>query len=243
MRLRQLPFALLTAALLAHGPAALAQQVQISVPGNVVYEPGRDLGEELGKGVVLMQQGQPAEAEKIFSKIIKAYEKNHDPAVPYRCSYPEDAQRTVDHAVKQLGDKRFILGSDVWCAALWGKGFVLIDLGRSSEAGEYLARSVEMMPFSAHFINEYAEWYKPQRDWKKSYALFERAWQTVDRDVKGRDRKIAARALRGMAFNLIELGDLDQAEHFLKLSLEYEPEAAAKVRGELDYIAEQRAKK
>jgi tetratricopeptide (TPR) repeat protein len=163
--------------------------------------------------------------------------------VPYRCAYSTDAKRTVEHAVKQLGGKKFILGSDVWCAALWGKGFVLIDLGRSPEAGEFLARSVEMAPMNAHYINEYAEWYKPQRDWKKSYALFERAWQTVDRDVKGPERKIAARALRGMGFNLIELGDLDQAEHFLRLSLEYEPEAAAKVKGELDFIADQRSRK
>lgn len=46
-----------------------------------------------------------------------------------------------------------------------------------------------------------------------------------------------------MGFTLIELGDLDQAERWFKLSLEYQPEAAAKVQGELDYIAELRRKK
>lgn len=46
-----------------------------------------------------------------------------------------------------------------------------------------------------------------------------------------------------MGFTLIELGDLDQAEKWFKLSLEYEPEAMARVQGELDYIAEMRRKK
>ena len=238
-----LPFAALAAVLLASASSLAAQPVELSIPGYVTHEPGREQGEELNTGVSLMLEGKPAEAEKVFTKIINAYEKSHDPAVPYRCAYSTDAKRTVEHAIKQLGGKKFILGSDVWCAALWGKGFVLIDLGRSSEAGQYLARSVEMAPMNAHFINEYAEWYKPQRQWQNSYKLFERAWQTVDRDVKGPERKVAARALRGMAFNQIEMGDLDQAEHFLKLSLDYEPEAAAKVKGELDYIAQQRAKK
>lgn len=241
--LARLSFTAISAMALACAAPLAAQPVTLTVPGYVTHEPGRELGEDLDKGVELLLAGKPAEAEKIFSKIIKAYEKSHAPAVPYRCADASDAKRTVDQTIKELGGKKFILGSDVWCTALWGKGFVLIDLNRSPEAGEYLARAVEMMPFNAHFINEYAEWYKPQRDWKKSYALFERAWQTVDRDVNGRDRKIAARSLRGMAFNLIEQGDLDQAEHFLKLSLEYEPEASAKVNNELAYIAEQRAKK
>lgn len=224
------------------GPLA-AQPVTLSVPSYVTHEPGREFGDELEKGVKLMLAGKPAEAEEIFSKIIKSYEKSHAPSVPYRCAYASDAARTIEHAVKELGGKKFILGSDVWCTALWGKGFVLIDLNRSPEAGEFLARSVEMAPMNAHFINEYAEWFKPQRQWQTSYKLFERAWQTADRDVIGPERKVAARALRGMAFNLIEMGDLDQAEHFLKLSLEYEPEAAGKVKGELDYIADQRSRK
>ena len=45
-----------------------------------------------------------------------------------------------------------------------------------------------------------------------------------------------------MAFNLIELGDMKEAERLYRQSLEYEPEAAAKVQNELDYIADARAK-
>jgi tetratricopeptide (TPR) repeat protein len=209
----------------------------------VTVESDRPHGDELMDGVNLLQTGKPADAERIFSAIIAAFEASHDPAVPYRCAYADKSKPTIDYASKTLNGKKFILGSDVWCAALWGKGFALIDLNRSEEAGVYLARSVEMAPMEAHYINEYAEWFKPRREWRTSFGLFERAWRTVDHDKKGPDRKVAARSLRGMAFNQIELDDLDQAEKLYRQSLEYEPEAATKVQAELDYIVQQRAKR
>ena len=229
---------------LACGAAPLcAQNGSDIAPNFVTIEPGRPHAEELDKAVKFLLNGKPAEAEKIFSKIIADFEAKHDPAVPYRCAYANTAKATIEHASKALNGKAFILGSDVWCAALWGKGFALIDLGRSEEAGAFLARSVEMAPLEAHYINEYAEWFKSRKDWKQSFALFERAWSIANRHTDDPNRRVTARSLRGIGFTLIELGDLDQAEMWFKLSLDYEPEAAARVKGELDYIAELRGKK
>jgi tetratricopeptide (TPR) repeat protein len=140
------------------------------------------------------------------------------------------------------GKRDVVLGNEEWCTALWGKGFGLIDLNRSAEAGPFLAKAVEMDPGNAHFINEYAEWFKAQQQFKRSKELFTQAWETVGHDKQGPDRKVAARSLRGIAFDLIELGDLDGAEKLYRQSLEYEHEAKDKVQQELDYLAEQRAK-
>ncbi len=235
----------LTLALMSFAPAKAAPAsatAESDLPNFVKMEPGRPHAAELDQGIALLQSGKPAQAEAIFSVIIADMEKTHDPAVPFRCVFTESVQQTIAYTTRELGQKTFIVGSDVWCTALWGKGFALIDLRRSEEAGTFLARSVEMMPVNAHFINEYAEWYKSKREWKASYDLFLRAWHTVGHDAQGTDRKIAARALRGMGYNLIEQGDLDGAERLYRQSLDYEPEAAGKVQQELDYIKEQKAK-
>ncbi|MFM5922857.1 MAG: tetratricopeptide repeat protein [Novosphingobium sp.] len=230
-------------ALFSTAQPLLAQADPAPLSSAIKLEAGRPHADELDQAVNLLLAGKPKEAEAIFSAIIADFEKTHDPALPYRCAYSDTAKATIAYTLEDLKGKPFTLGGDVWCVALWGKGFALIDLNRSDEAGTFLARSVEMAPVNAHYINEYAEWYKPRRDWKTSYALFERAWRTVDHDSKGPNRTVAARALRGMAYNQIELGDLDRAEQLYKQSLEYEPEAAGKVNAELQFIAQQRAKR
>ena len=222
--------------------AAIAGPDEEALPIFVKMEAGRPHAAERDSAVALLQSGKADKAEAIFSVVIADMEKTHDPAVPFRCVFAELVQQTIAYTTKELGQKPFILGSDVWCTALWGKGFALIDLRRSEEAGPFLARAVEMMPVNAHFINEYAEWYKSKRDSKTSFDLFLRAWHTVGHDTQGTDRKIAARTLRGMGYNLIEQGDLNGAERLYRQSLDYEPEATGKVQREIDYIADQKAK-
>ena len=229
--------------LLALSTPIYAENAKTSSP-----EPGNSASasqdDELAKGVTLLQSGQPAEAVSIFSGIISAYEQRYGAKTVFRCISGKPGGQALSTAFGEVltSDKRDVgLGNEDWCTALWGKGYALIDLNRSAEAGPFLARAVEMDPDNAHFINEYAEWFKPQRQFKQSFDLFSRAWETVDHDKQGPNRRVAARSLRGMAFNLIELGDLDGAEQKYRQSLEYEPEAAGKVQGELDYIVQQRA--
>ena len=232
-------------ALLGICAPALAQQPSKSPADDVVVEPDTQFDAQLLEGVQLLNAGKPAPAIKIFDAIIASYEAKYGAKIIYRCASEARTEDTIADAFKSAlitGRKNIVLGSEEWCTALFGKGFAMIDLGKPDEAGPYLARAVEMDPLNAHFINEYAEWFKPQRKWQQSYDLFLRAWRTVDHDKTGPNRRVAARSLRGMAFNLIELGDLKGAERLYRQSLEYEPEAAAKVQNELDFIADARAK-
>ena len=125
---------------------------------------------------------------------------------------------------------------------MFGEGFALIDLNRASEAEAFLGRALEMAPTKPHYVNEYAEWFKTHRQWQKAYELFAQAWDMVDHDKNGPDRRIAARALRGMGFTQIELGELGRAEKLFKRSLEFEPEKQSAIAGELQYIHDQRKK-
>ena len=232
-------------ALLGLSAPALAQKAGSRPADGVMVEPDTQFDAQLLEGLQLLNAGKPAAAIKIFDPIIASYDAKYGAAIAYRCATAASAKDTLADAVMSAAtakSRNIVLGSEEWCTALFGKGFALIDLGKPEEAGPYLARAVEMDPLNAHFINEYAEWFKPQRKWQQSYDLFLRAWRTVDHDKKGLNRRVAARSLRGMAFNLIELGDLKEAERLYRQSLEYEPEAAAKVQGELDYIADARAK-
>jgi tetratricopeptide (TPR) repeat protein len=218
---------------------ALALCSTIAAPASaddVVITQKREHGAEVDAGFDALVAGEHAKAERIFARVIKAFEKQHAGDRTYRCAEGMDdtLKVTLLEASKQGPGQISVLGPD-WCLALFGMGYVLIDLKRSDEAGAYLARAVEMAPTRAHYINEYAEWHKSRRDWTKSLELFTRAWDVVDRDKQGPDRMIAARALRGMGFNQIELGDLIEARRLFKQSLEFEPENTM-AKSELDYI-------
>lgn len=134
-----------------------------------------------------------------------------------------------------------IIGPD-FCAALFFKGFALIDLKRMDEAEVFLRRAHKAAPLNAHYLNEYAEWHKAMKQWEKSHDLFQQAfdlgeWAT-NKDLK---KFHQARALRGMAYNEIEMGQLDKAEKNLRKSLKLLPDDAG-AKSELQYIADLKKK-
>ena len=199
--------------------------------------------DNLNHAFELVRQGKANEAEAIFSSVIANYGRKAQSGMIYRCAGdPAHALETLLEAAVEKPDKNVVVLGPNWCDALFGEGFVLIDLNRANEAEAFLARAVEMAPTNAHYVNEYAEWYKSHHQWQRAHDLFAHAWDIVDHDKKGPDRRIAARALRGMGFTQIELGDYNDAEKQFKRSLDYEPEKQGAVAGELQYITDQRKK-
>ncbi|MGV3512753.1 MAG: tetratricopeptide repeat protein [Novosphingobium sp.] len=96
-------------------------------------------------------------------------------------------------------------------------------------------------PLNAQYTSELAEWFKTQRDWKRSFSLFEEALQSAETAPEDRRAHYKARALRGMGFNRIEMGQLDEAEKLFNLSLAFDPESPAAMN-ELKYIRQVRGK-
>ena len=130
---------------------------------------------------------------------------------------------------------------DGWSTAWFLKGFALIDLNRSDEAGPALERAVALAPLNAQFLAELAEWHKSRRQWDKALDLFNRADAAAAYSPDSVKAFEQGRALRGIGFVQIELGKLDEAEAMFNRALALDPNDA-KAKGELDYIRDQRAK-
>lgn len=194
---------------------------------------GLDVGAQVDKGFDLIRSGKQAKAVKVFDTVIASTDRNlaNDSRTPL-CN----SDRTAARAAAD----RVVLVDGAVCDAHFGKGFALIDLGRGDLAEAELRKATEMAPGNAHFANEYAELFKSRRQWQESYDLFAHAWAIVSKDKDGPDAALAARALRGMGYNKIEMGDLDAAENLFRQSQEFDPRSeAAKV--ELGYIARKKA--
>ncbi|MBB4612126.1 tetratricopeptide repeat protein [Novosphingobium taihuense] len=143
---------------------------------------------------------------------------------------------------KQDEAKSAALIDNAYCLAPFLKGFALIDLHRWDDAEPMLRLASESAPLNAQFRNEYAEWFKAMKQWQKAHDVFEEAYGLGEFESDEANKKAnQARALRGMGFTEIEMGDLDKAEKSFKKSLKIIPNhEGAKI--ELQYIANLRKK-
>lgn len=222
-----------------------------------------EYGVELEKAFAHLAAGRAAEAESIFATVATAYEQKYADS-QVRCARdhkeaalvagklllgsPEDLKKfTTSLETGQGGtfnplvmiDDTTILGPG-WCDAIFGRAFALIDLHRLDEAEPLLVRAIGMAPTRAHYLNEYGELFKSRRQWERSYNVFARAWEVARSGPDTQQNDVKARALRGMGFTKIELGDLDEAQRLFNRSLELQPNHAGAL-SELKYIADRRA--
>jgi tetratricopeptide (TPR) repeat protein len=219
---------------------SVAETSPLTAASQLVAPP--DLRDEqlTSKGFGLIRAGKAKKAISEFDQVIAASDRRHfgDTRKRFCARDAQDAQRIVKDA-RAAGSEPVLIASTV-CDAHFGKGFALIDLGRGDLAEAELRRASELAPFDAHYANEYAELFKSRRDWDTSLTLFTHAWNIVDKDPAGPDAGLAARALRGIAYNEMMLGNLDEAERNFHRSLEFEPgNKAASI--ELGYIARKKA--
>lgn len=140
----------------------------------------------------------------------------------------------------------------VWAAntpaeALFLQGFAYIELHRYAEAARRLERAISYWPTNPRYLNELGHCHQAMREGERAIASFERAlaacrefpfpWllaqiergpspgETVGlrQMARARHRVDEARALRGIGFQFIEMGKLEEAEAKFRESLEIEP--------------------
>ncbi len=192
----------------------------------------------LGEIIQLIQGGQPQKAIDLVDPII----------VEYQGQYRGDRQKLCDVEPEETaayaglpGGKSAQLVDGGWCIALWAKGFALIDLKNLDGATLFLERAVKMAPLHPHYLSELGYAYQAQKQWQKSYDLYVRAADAAQRQTGERKNKSLRRAWFGMAYDMIEMSRLDDAERLFRKCLEVSPGDEA-VKNELDYIEQQRAK-
>lgn len=211
--------------------------VAANLASQLAAAPDAQNRQRTSKGFSLIRAGRPQQAITEFDAVIAAADRQYsrDPR-PRLCAADEAKARQFASAA---GEEAVLIDPAV-CDAHFGKGFALVDMGKGNLAEAELRRATELAPYEPHYFNEYAELFKSRREWQKSHALFAHAWAIVDKDKTGPDSKMAARALRGMGYTSIELGQLDEAEKLFRQSLEYEPDSEP-ARIELNHIARKKA--
>lgn len=196
---------------------------------------------KLGEALAAIRNGKAAEAIRVLDPLLAEYEKLHA---------GEKGQIFCAHNVKQAilyaseadaaNRGSTVLGPD-WCNALWARGFALIDLQQVDAAVPFLERAVALSPSHPHYLSELGYAYQAQKQWQRSYDAYARAAAGAEYEEGDQRNRSLRRAWFGMGYDLIELGRLDEAEKLLNRCLELFPDDQ-KVKSELQFIKEQRAK-
>lgn len=129
-----------------------------------------------------------------------------------------------------------------WAMAAFMKAYALIELGRTEEARPHLERAIELAPFNAQYLSEKAHLLQLERRWTDSQAIFGRAEECA-RVFTPPDSRMSelARALRGQGYNLVELGELEQAARRYEECLELNTDDR-RARDELAYVRQRLAR-
>jgi tetratricopeptide (TPR) repeat protein len=133
---------------------------------------------------------------------------------------------------------------DTSCSdAYYLKGYASLDFGKIDEAETYLKRAVSMAPNNAMYLSELGHVYQVKREWNNALAHFTEA-ESAAETYSPAQIKIneLCRAKRGVGFNLIELGKLDDAERKFREALAYDAKDKVALN-EIEYIKELRKAK
>jgi tetratricopeptide (TPR) repeat protein len=183
----------------------------------------------------IIRAGRPAEAIPILDSITMRLEKLYAGEKRQIFSSSSLKESFVYAALSAKTNKDSLVLDENWGMAHFLKGFALIDLGRAEEAKVQLDRAIALAPVNAQFLAERAEWHKSRKDWTKAIVDFEAASRAAEFSPDAAQNSHKARALRGIGFVKIELGDLKEAEKLFKQSLKIDPDSA-NARQELEYI-------
>ncbi len=104
--------------------------------------------------------------------------------------------------------------ADLICSdAYYLRGFTALTTGRNRDAEGFLKKAIAMAPANAMYLSALGHIYQTRGDWLQAIDYFSKAEEsakTYSPDVLRTSEFL--RAKRGIGFNLIQLGRLDEAE-------------------------------
>lgn len=225
--------------------AAIAASVVPAWAQDAVEAAARARAARIERALTAIRQRQPQQALAILDPLLVEYDSLYK-GERRRIFCGESPTETVAYAGmrgKGANARDVIVIERGWCLSLWAKGYVLIDMGRIADAVPFLERAVAMAPFHAHYLSELGYAYQAQRDWKRSLDTYRRAAAAAEGFEQGDERnRQLRRAWMGISFAHVELGNLDEAEKWLRRCLQLDPKDE-NARREMEYIRQQRAGK
>ncbi len=125
-----------------------------------------------------------------------------------------------------------------WCRAQYIRAFALIDLKQLDQAQSSFLRLIGFAPKNSRYLNELGYVYQQKKLWQQSLDTYRRSDAAADLSPDGTDDERCT-ALRGIGYDLIELGKLSEAEVSYRKCLAINPDDS-KSQQEIEYIQEQR---
>jgi tetratricopeptide (TPR) repeat protein len=150
---------------------------------------------------------------------------------------------SLGYLLKAAADKQNAIAlSSTWADAYFMKGYAMQELGRAADAKSAVQQAVALSPWSPRYLSELGNIYELEKNWAKAKEAFETAEDQAPLapdDVKAEE---LGRARRGIAYVLVELGKLDEAEKKYQQCLKDNPNDT-KAAAELEYVRGLKAKK
>lgn len=210
-----------------------------------ISAPAKDHGkpaapDKLGQAFAAINDSQPQRAMDIVEPILAGYEK--DFAAERRHIYCSETPEQEGYylTTAEGGSDNVRLVDPEWCRAQYIRAFALVDLKRLDEAQAAFERLVGYAPQHARYLNEWAYVFLAKKEWQHSIDIYTRAEAAATFTPDRRDEERCV-AYRGIGYDLVELGRLDDAEAVYRKCLAIIPDEP-KSLGELEYIKEQRKK-
>lgn len=189
-------------------------------------------------GMAAIRANNPAGAVELMRPVLADFEKKYsaEKRQIYCALTPEQSSAYLADAAKTRLEAVAIDAG--WCRAQYVTGYALIDLDRLPEALTAFQRLVGLAPQNSRYLNELGYILMKQKKWKESLDAYRRSEGAADL-TPDRAKEERCLALKGIGYDLVELGDLNAAEAAYRKCLNINPQDTDSPR-ELEYIAQQR---
>jgi len=165
------------------------------------------------KGLQYIQSGFVNEAIIAFDEAIKQCEIQY-PADGKKIYTSRTTAESLMYSVLSTNNNEPVEVVDTVCSdAYYIRGSIALNTGRIRDAEFLIKKAVEMAPMNSMYLSALGHIYQVRRDWSQAVDYFtqaEDAAPTYSPDVLKASEFV--RAKRGVGFNLIQLGKLNEAE-------------------------------
>lgn len=191
------------------------------------------------RALSLIQAKKPAEALPLAQQAVAEYEKRYRKSGVISFSSRSLVETLVYLGQAASANTPAKVHGPWFGLAYFTQGFALVDLHRIPEARQAFDAAILLSPQNSKYLSERGNIDALEKNWRASFDRFKQALDAAQLSPEQVKTSETTRALRGMAFAKIELGDLDAAKALHERVLALDP-ANAMSRSELRYIEGQR---
>ena len=189
----------------------------------------------------LIERKNPPAAIEKCDRVIASFKNSYGNRKEkiYCARWPTES---LGYLVMAAADKKSAkVLSSTWSDAYFMKAYALQDMGRLADAKSEVKLAIELSPFNSQYVSELGEIYQLEKDWPKAKRTFEEAEDHASLSPDELRVEELGRARRGLAYVMVELGQLEDAEKKYQQCLAANPNDTRSAR-ELEYVRQLRAK-